>query len=137
MSQNDVAGITAYNLARSPGETRDAKTIYEELTAPARRSKRLNTVAIVGRNIGYTVRIRAPFWKLIVAVEKDEQCWAETLQTLEGLDNVLIAPPAAHLDSFTLEALDQVEFQGLTAAEREAELDGAVDNIQRHKPEIY
>lgn len=31
LETRSLLGITAYNLARSPGEQRDAKTIYDEL----------------------------------------------------------------------------------------------------------
>lgn len=32
-NQRTLIGTTAYNLARTPGEQRDAKTIYEEICA--------------------------------------------------------------------------------------------------------
>lgn len=138
--RNAELGVTAYNLARSPGETRSAREIFDELSADTPALAGRPTVFVVGRGVGRAAVDVARVAGCVIVIEKGgPEDWEATVKALAFTPTARLAPREAHVDSFNVQSCDYIFFVHLTDEELKVERDRAVDTIQKHQPyvEVY
>lgn len=135
-------GVTAYNLSRSPGETRSAREIFEQLID----DPDWHTIVIVANadqagmneSAGSIAELKAHVYLNVIAIEKahSSEGWEKSLKALNGVKNAKLATRHANVDSFNLQACSTLMIVDASDEQYKQILNGAVDTIQRFNPTI-